>query len=204
MPRLCFPSLSVNALCPGLLIGAIFAFQIQCNAFTYCYLDLQTWHMIETLPNAELTQAQVQLTMEQLIISNKGCNFNELQIWFEWRNITPWLYNFVLPVFSLRIFTLSFRSFSPLPGVLEFLPGQVPEQLWSLTNTALQDYYFISTSQPSNLANKVIVSSEQAQKDIKLCNWKKTSIYEYKKGNPPIDFFFTRTVDIVPPPIWNL
>ena len=57
MPRLCFPSLSVDALCPGLLIGAIFAFQIQCNAFTYCYLDLQTWHMIETLSNAELTQA---------------------------------------------------------------------------------------------------------------------------------------------------
>ena len=28
-------------------------------------------------------------------------------------------------IYLCRIFTLSFRSFSPLPGVLEFLPGQV-------------------------------------------------------------------------------
>ena len=37
----------------------------------------------------------------------------------------------------IRIFTLSFRSFSPLPNTLEFHPGQ--------------DYYFISTSSARDL-----------------------------------------------------
>ena len=36
-----------------------------------------------------------------------------------------------------RIFTLSFRSFSPMPNTLEFQPGQ--------------DYYFISTSSPEDV-----------------------------------------------------
>ena len=38
-------------------------------------------------------------------------------------------------------FTLTFRSFSPIPGSLEFHPGQ--------------DYYFITTSHPNNLHSKV-------------------------------------------------
>merc|ERR1719510_2728280 len=36
-----------------------------------------------------------------------------------------------------KIFTLSFRSFSPMPNTLEFQPGQ--------------DYFFISTSSPEDV-----------------------------------------------------
>jgi len=39
-----------------------------------------------------------------------------------------------------QIYTISFRSFSPMPGSLEFEPGK--------------DYYFISTSQPGYLESK--------------------------------------------------
>ena len=41
---------------------------------------------------------------------------------------------------ELSYFTLSFRSFTPIPGGLEFRPGQ--------------DYYFITTSSPNNLHGK--------------------------------------------------
>ena len=44
-------------------------------------------------------------------------------------------------MFPLRFFTLSFRSFSPMPGGIEFLPGR--------------DYYFISTSGPGDLHNRL-------------------------------------------------
>ena len=40
---------------------------------------------------------------------------------------------------SFMYFTITFRSFSPTPGGMEFKPGQ--------------DYYFISTSSPGNLHN---------------------------------------------------
>jgi len=40
-----------------------------------------------------------------------------------------------------KVFTFSFRSFSPIPGGIEFLPGQ--------------DYYFISTSGPSDVQSRV-------------------------------------------------
>lgn len=43
--------------------------------------------------------------------------------------------------YSLRYFTISFRSFSPTPGALEFHPGK--------------DYYFISTSSQSDLHRRV-------------------------------------------------
>jgi len=39
-----------------------------------------------------------------------------------------------------KVFTISFRSFSPMPGSIEFHPGK--------------DYYFISTSSYGNLHNK--------------------------------------------------
>ena len=42
--------------------------------------------------------------------------------------------------YSLRLFTFSFRSFSPTPGAMEFKPGK--------------DYYFISTSSKRDLANR--------------------------------------------------
>ena len=41
---------------------------------------------------------------------------------------------------ELSYFTISFRSFTPIPGGLEFRPGQ--------------DYYFITTSSPNNLHGK--------------------------------------------------
>ena len=43
--------------------------------------------------------------------------------------------------FLHRIFTLSFRSFSPLPNTMEFHPGQ--------------DYYFISTASPGDIHRMV-------------------------------------------------
>lgn len=43
--------------------------------------------------------------------------------------------------FSLRVFTLSFRTFSPTPGALEFHPGK--------------DYYFVSTSSKNDLHNRL-------------------------------------------------
>ena len=43
-------------------------------------------------------------------------------------------------VSSFRIFTLSFRSFSPMPNTVEFQPGQ--------------DYYFISTSRPGDVMSR--------------------------------------------------
>ena len=54
--------------------------------------------MIETSPNAEVTQAPSAF--------KNGATDNELQVWFEWRNLTPCLYNFVVPVSIAGSYTI--------------------------------------------------------------------------------------------------